>query len=105
MRKKDRPKHFHAENSCSKCKCYIRVSSEKMNYIYCANCTGCFKGLGLTLPFKEVKVASNRNTDPDPDKPFSAATVKYGLSLHNQRSVKAAKEGWQLPTTFNSNIK
>lgn len=98
-------KHFHSTNACGKCSCYIKVCSDQLNRIFCASCTGCFKDLGLTLPMKERKVRSTRNTEPDPDKPFSVATIKYGLSLHNQKSVKAAKDGWKLPTVFYSNIK
>lgn len=98
-------KHFHCVNACGKCRCYIKVCSDKMNAIYCANCVGSFKDMDLTLPFKEPKLEPGRHTSLQGDKPFSVATIKYGLSIHNQKAEKAKKDGWCIPTVFNSNIK
>lgn len=100
-------KHFHAEHGCGKCGCYIKVVSEALNRIFCANCAKSFKGLDLTLPTKERKVAGKETPvmSQDPSKGFSVASIKFQQSFHNRNVNNTKKDMWRLPTVISANIK
>lgn len=94
-------KHFKATKACGKCATYVKVCIDHQNGIQCANCVGCFKGMGLKLETKERTV----RPAPKTDKEFSVGTMKFTQSYHNQQVVRLEKENWKLPSAFNATIK
>lgn len=100
-------KHFHSEFSCGECGCYIRVCSDALNRVFCANCSGSFKGCDVELPFKDkpargVKLTPIRSQDATR---YSVASIKFQEACHNKNVLTARKENWRIPTVFSSNIK